>query len=225
MSQQINYKNKSGDEIIHFKREFISSWHAFQALSWFDFYKRTKNLFLLQYAALEVRNSIEFLFFEILVLGSSGNLTEQDYINCIKNRTKMHKIINKHIPNYTKWIMFNEICISIIPNSPKITFWDLNKLKNIWNDISNYLHFWGEPTRSSQSSDWIISFEKVIEDATTYLENNYENPTGLLNPKSMPSELHNLWDDFLNNRLTKIQLKTQLNIMLPILALRQKYEF
>jgi len=217
MRDKMKFKNKSPNEILAFKRDFISSWHTFQALSWLDYAKRDNNISALQYAALEIRNSIEMLLFEILVNIKGLKLTESEYRKCIKISTRMNKLIKKIQPNYDKWIKFNKICLSILPGSPSMTYWNLSELMNNWGIISNYLHFWGVPQKTIDSKEWYGNFINKIEKSAKYLRVNFESATGFIDITSMPNEVKTIWEEFENEKISTKQVKLRLQIILPLI--------
>jgi len=90
-----NYRNKSPDEIVTMPRDFDSSWHVFQSLSWLDYAKRKRNITALQYAALEPRNAIELLWFQIIIVAVGTKLDRENYLKCRKSATTMYKILRK----------------------------------------------------------------------------------------------------------------------------------
>ena len=69
------HKNRTPEQILVAERLFESAWHFWQALSWLDYAKRKTNISALQYAALELRQGIEHLWFDTNVWVSRSNPT------------------------------------------------------------------------------------------------------------------------------------------------------
>lgn len=109
----------------------------------------------LQYAAHDVRQAIEQLFFEEIVLSVGSQLDRGEYEKCKGNSTKLHKIIRRLNPDYNKLAQFTRAIISILPQSPPLVIWDHKKLLKYWGTVSSYLHWAGEPAETFESTAWI----------------------------------------------------------------------
>jgi len=67
--QAPSFKNRSPHQIIDENVCFDSIGYTYRAKSWLDIAKKRRNVCALQYAAHDVRQAIEQLLFEQLVLG------------------------------------------------------------------------------------------------------------------------------------------------------------
>ena len=108
-----DYKDRNPEQIIKENTRFDSADYSYRAVSWLDFAKREKSISALQYAALEIRHSIEQLFFEELVMSVGTELDRSEYEKCKGNSTKLHKIIKKLNPDYEKFTDFTVAIMSV----------------------------------------------------------------------------------------------------------------
>ncbi len=90
------HKNRSPDQILNAGRLFDSAWHFWQALSWVDHAKRNTSISALQYAALELRQGVEHLWFDMIVTSVGGELDIREYSRCKGDSTKMYIIAKKN---------------------------------------------------------------------------------------------------------------------------------
>jgi len=135
------YVNQSPSQIANSKRHFDSAWFIWKSLAWLDYAKRNTNIAALQYAALELRQGIEQLWFDMIVVAVGGRLDAKEYSHCKQNATKMYKIIRQLQPDYQKLVRFTNICCSLQPNLPRVVEWDIARLMRIHGGVAEYLHF------------------------------------------------------------------------------------
>lgn len=84
-----NVRNRTPAEIVMENVTFDSAGYVYRGLSWVDYAKRQTSVSALQYAALDVRQAIEQLFFEELVMSVGGKLAREEYETCKGNSTKL----------------------------------------------------------------------------------------------------------------------------------------
>ena len=217
-----DFTNKTPADILSSDREFDSAWHTFQALCWLDYAKKNTNISALQYAALELRNAIEQFWFEYLILTVGGVIDRNEYLKVKNNRTKLYKFLDKLTPDFKKLLSFNKIIYSLEPNLPNITDWDLGKLKKIYGTVSDYLHFQGIPGESWNSSKWFVKFLSTIENGAIYLLDGFtKGNTAFLRPEDMGDEVHQVWVDYKNCKISEYDVIGRLKIAQPILQQRR----
>jgi hypothetical protein len=217
-----DYRNRSPEAIVALPRDFDSSWHVFQALSWLDYAKRNHNITALQYAALELRNGIELLCFQIIVNAVGSKLDRVSYVRCTQDATKMYKILAKLRPDYKKLIRFTRICMELDRNAPRIIEWNLSKLMRLHGNISRYLHFQGDPKETWDSNNWFVRFLSLIENTATYLKDEYKSgATGTISTDDMIPEVEDVWHDFRDGIISEDSAKTRLRLAQPILKRRK----
>ena len=60
-----DYRNRSSNQILSEHLYFDSVGHVYRAVSWLDYFERTKRFSSLHYSFIEARMGIEHLLFEI----------------------------------------------------------------------------------------------------------------------------------------------------------------
>lgn len=221
--QAPNFSDRSLDEIIEENVYFDSVGYAYRALSWLDIARKRRNVCALQYAAHDVRQAIEQLLFEELVLSVGTQLDRNEYEKCKGSSTKLHKIIKKLSPDYNKLSQFIQAITSVDPASPPLVTWDHSVLMKHWRVISNYLHWSGEPAETVESETWFITGVRAVEDATNYIwEKVTCGYTGIMMPDDMQPDLHLLWERFKAGKTDLEGVRRAAKLALPILRSRPR---
>jgi hypothetical protein len=213
-------EGKSADQILANPLKEHASWHFFQAASWLDFAKRLKNPSALQYAAMELRYGVEYQLYQLLVL--SGMRTEKQYQKCLGNPKAMKKMLESSDSKYEKHSDFTRILMSLVPNAPQMRYWSLTDLFKYWGIASEFLHFFGDHSRTNADREWLNKsvgrLEKVIfpiKEALTKTQ-----AVGLINRSSMEPEVKQAWEEFSAGTLDEENLKLRMKIIQPILKAR-----
>lgn len=177
----------------------------------------------LVYAALEARNAIEQLVFEIVLL-ASGGIDEETYRRC-KKVDGAFLVLKRVEPDYRKLVEFTRLCLRLQPGAPKVAEWDFSRLRRYMNELSAYCHFQGEPSKTVESewNSWLASGVAKIEEVfAMFLEQMAgTDGTGIIRKENMPPEVQAIWEEFRQERITVEQAKTRLQIIQPILRLRR----
>ena len=221
MLQGPDCRNRSPQEIITQNVYFDSVGYTYRSLSWLDFAKQEQNVCALHYAAHDIRQAIEQLFFEEIFFSTGTKLKREDYEKCKGNSTQLYKIIRKLNPHYEKLVKFNQAVFSADPNLPRMIIWDTKKLKKYSGNVSYYLHWAGEPSETVDNSEW---FNKGIEDvevAAHYIrETNLSGVAGIMMPDTMPPEIRDAWEKYSRGDINIDDVRMRAQIALPILTQR-----
>ena len=210
------HKNRSPQEIVDAERLFDSAWHFWQALSWLDCAKRKTNISALQYAALELRQGIEHLWFDMVVTAVGGELDVREYARCKGNSTKIYKVLERLSPDHVKLVRFTNISGSLDRKQPRLTEWDIPKLKRLHGEISQYLHFLGIPIETTESPTWFDEAVATIGAGADYIWHQLTTThTGQLNVASMPPAVRETWDLFRAGSLDEDAVRTRLRLAEP----------
>src|SRR5262245_40032602 len=190
--QAPNFSDRSLDQIIGEDVYFDSVGYAYRALSWLDIARKRRNICALQYAAHDARQAIEQLLFEEIVLSVGTALDRKDYEKCRGNGTRLHKILQRLNPDYTRLALFTQAIISLEPQGPSLITWDHKVLMKHWGKISTYLHWAGEPAETVACHDWVVQGIVAVETAAMHIwDNNRAGYTGIMMPESMQPEIQN----------------------------------
>ncbi len=221
--QAPNFSDRSLDHIIGENVYFDSVGYTYRALSWLDIARNRRNVCALQYAAHDVRQAIEQLLFEELVLSVGTELDRNEYEKCKGSSTKLHKIIKKLSPDYNKLAQFTQAITSVDPDSPPLLTWNHSVLMKRWGVTSNYLHWAGEPAETVESDTWFNTGVEAVEDAAHYIwEKATCGYTGIMMPRDMQPEIHQLWERFKAGKTDCADVRRTAKLALPILRNRTK---
>ena len=215
--------NRTPVQIVEGERLFDSAWHFWQALSWLDYAKRNANITSLQYAALELRLGIEHLWFEIIITAVGGKLDIGEYSRCKGDSTKMYKVLDRLSPDHARLVRFTNITGSLDLNQPELIEWDMQRLKRLHGETSQYLHFCGIPSESTDSPEWFVSALTLLETGATYIWQHLTTAhNGQLNIDSMPPEVRETWEAFRTGQIDEDSVRIRLQIALPMLRKRMR---
>jgi hypothetical protein len=213
-----NFKGRSPDQIIGERVYFDSVGYTYRALSWLDISRKGRNVCALQYAAHDVRQGIEQLLFEELVMSVGTELDRKDYEKCKGSSTKLHKIIKRLSPNYSKLAQFTKEITKVDPDSPLLVTWDHNFLMKSWGLTSNYLHWAGERAETVESENWFDTGVQAVENVANYIwEKSTCGYTGIMMPHKMEPEIQQLWYRFRDDQIDLEAVRRSANIAFPVL--------
>ena len=137
------YKGRTPNQILSnpIKNNFVVAF--FQALSWLDYAKRSQSPPAIHYVAFELRYRIEYLLFQLLKPLTNQSLSQATYEKCLGDPKQRKKMLGTLGPNYNRLVEFTEALLSLVPESPQLTYWRVDKLFEYWGIASDYLHFVG----------------------------------------------------------------------------------
>ena len=192
-----DFRNRFPEEIITQDVLFDSDEYTYRSLSWLDYAKREQNVCALHYAAHDIRQAIEQLFFEEIFFSTGTKLKREDYEKCKGNSTRLYKIIRELNPHYEKLVKFTQAIASANPNLPPMVIWDIKKLMKYSRKVSYYLHWAGQPSETVSNVDWFNKGIKDIRAAADYIwETNLSGYTGIMMPNNMEPEIRVAWEKY-----------------------------
>jgi hypothetical protein len=118
------------------------------------------------YAALELRNAIERLLFEYLVLIHGENVSkkmEKEY-----SADNLSKRIEAVEPELQKKIEYMNLMLRAV-NMPLAVVPDLDALSNLYSRLNNYLHAWKRPQNTARKRAWWSGLWQVLDEAERML--------------------------------------------------------
>lgn len=218
-----DHRNRNADDIISTDVHFDSVGYNHRALSWLDLAKRCRNVCALQYAAHDVRQGHEQLFFEELVMSVGSELDRAEYEKCKGNATKLNKFIRRLSPDYERLVLFTRAIASFDPTLPKIEGWNHKELMKGWAKVSNYLHWAGGPAETVESDDWLTHGIDTVEAVALKTWNKkLAGHTAVMMPKDMEPEIRASWHRFKNGEIDEASVGRIADIALPILRNRMR---
>lgn len=212
------YVGRTLDEIVRNDLYFDSAGYLYRSVSWLDDYRRTKNFPSLLYANIEGRMAIEYLLFEILVIGTGASLTLDQYKKCLTDRTKLDKAINRLIPDYESIQTFSALLIEFEPSLPKHLKWDIKELKKYWGVVSEYLHWLGARNLTVEDQTWChAAYERVEAILVPLWEKLSSGQSMTMHPDQMTPEVRGVWSDFKAGKIDIDSARIRLKILKPVL--------
>jgi hypothetical protein len=222
-----DYKGYNADQILGNRYVPDSSWHIQMALGWCDYAERTGIWETLHYAGLHLRTGIEHLWFEVLFVAQGGVMSPADYVESLRNTTKLYKFIDQRSPSYYQFAKFTEIlAIWDSVRHPPAIVWDIGRLKRIHGECSGkLLHFQGVPDRGYPSEQWTQERMRFVYDSARWIFDLMQArgnlvvyfPDGLSKP-----EVFEIWEKFRDGTLSEEDAAMRLRIIQPVLRMRKR---
>ena len=216
-----DYRNRTLDDIVYRELHFDSVGYVYRGLSWLDLARKTDSVCALQYAASDVRQGIEHLLFEELVLSVGGALGRKEYERCKGQATKLHKIMRRLSPDYERLLDFLQAALQAEPHALQIIKWDYKLLLKHWGALSAYLHWAGAPADTVECDEWFRVGVEVVDAAGSYIwERKTRGYSGVMLPNDMTSEIRDAWDRYRNNEIDLNGVRRIAEIARPALLAR-----
>jgi len=213
-----DYRNRTAEQIASEDIFHDAIGFGYRAASWLDYAKRTENFAAAQYAAIDGRLSIEHLVFELLVITSGPELTEENYKRCLNEPRKLQKLLNQIVPDYDKLVHFSALIASMEPGIPEINTWDIRELMRSWGVLSENLHWSGAHVQTTENSKWQAdTLEKIAGVVEPYWERMSLGRSGCMRVESMDSKVQEIWEDFKSGTIEVSSAKTRLELIRPLL--------
>lgn len=213
-----NYVGRTETEIISENIYFDGPGYIYRAMSWLDYATRTGQFSTFHYACVDARLGIECLFFDMLVICTYPNFNEEYYQDCVKNPTKLDKILRQREPDYIRLQEFANIIATLSPDSPSLSIWNLKDLRKSWGIISQYLHWIGATSETIDNSEWKCN---AIKEITCTVKPIWQKITsgriGAMQIETMPQPALDIWRDYKSGTIDAKSAKIRLEIVKPLL--------
>ena len=119
------------------------------------------------YSALELRNAIERLLFEYLVIIHGGENVSKSMENQY-SADSLRKRIEDVEPELQKKIEYMNLALRAL-GGPLAVVPDLNALSNLYSRLNNYLHAWKRPEKTARQSAWWSGLWQVLDETEKML--------------------------------------------------------
>ena len=204
-------------EVFTSPRECSSDWLILQSKCLLDEASRTRNASTLVYAALEARNAIEQLWFEIVMLLHGGEIDSETLAQCRKKDGFLN-VMRKATPDYYALASFTKLCCSIGPAFlPEIIVWDIKRLKRQWIALSAYCHTQAHPRDTLADPLWLDKGVQIVQSVFDYMSEYMSRAdTGIMRPLQMATHVKPIWEDFRMGAITEEQVLLRLKISQPV---------
>lgn len=135
--------------------------------------KEFKDSSLVIYAALETRNLLERIEFELLAMATIGSNSEK-FIEDIRGKTGIHKMNKKYHSLKYRYQSFSSAATRAIFDVGALKPFSYKTSEKYCSELSQYIHSYSRfPEELIFGSTFIESGIKLIEDAVSYLKTNY----------------------------------------------------
>jgi len=206
-------------------RDVTADWHVVQSRRLIDVALSRGSSTALVYAALEARNALERLVFEMSVLATGGKFTS-DQLSAAQKKDGLFKLLDEALHNYRRHIEFQNICMDLMGNPLRFPVPDIRCCKRLRTDLSSYCHCQLDPnvTISDPAGQWFKIGIDIIKQTCDFLDPLLTAPFGVMHPGTMPAEVREIFDVYISGDIDINTVRTRLDIMLPVLdqRLRQK---
>jgi hypothetical protein len=215
------HTGRSPEQICREHLYFDSAGYLFRAVSWLEHYRREQYFPSLLYACIEGRMAIEYLLFEILVIGTGANLSVSDYQKCLKDRTKLDKAIGRLIPDYERIQAFTAVLVEFEPSLPRMLHWDIKELKRMWGELSEHLHWLGAKNLTVENTTWCNAAYTKVESVLHPLWSKLSSGQSMvMHPDKMNPEINEVWVQFNSGKIDIESVRLRLQILKPLLNLK-----
>lgn len=209
---------RSPEAIIKEHPYLDSVGYLYRAMSWLNYFERIDHFPALLYACIEGRYGIEYLLFEEIIIGTGAQLSREDYESCLREPTKLAKIINRLVPDYEKLQQFTSAIVADEPRLPKLVHWEPRSLMKSWGVLSEYLHWFGAKNETTEISEWRSKSHSNVKKTLDPIWNKITTgQRGLMCPNDMAPEIQEIWNDFKNEKVDLEGAKIRMNILKPML--------
>ncbi len=209
---------------LFLNRNVTTEWHLEQAKRLHRMALEEASSTALVYAALEARNAIERLVFEMSVLATGGQFTDEQ-LRMTRRQHGMYQLLVSAMEDYRKHIEFQNLLLRASRDTLQFPIPDIRRCKRLTTELSDYCHCQldGSETVENSSGHWFIKGISLVEDACDFLEELIRGPLGSVHVASMPPEVKQAYDSFLAGGSDESSILTRLQLMLPVLEQRSKW--
>jgi hypothetical protein len=210
---------------LFLNRKVVSDWHLRQSIELKKLALSKNSPTALIYSSLEARNTIERFIFEMSVLSTGGNFTDEQ-IEMAQQQHGIYKLLEDTMINYRKFIEFQNMCFIAARIPINFIIPDIRMLKRFYTSLSKYCHCQLDPaiTIDNISGDWFIKGYALIDETCDYLCKLMSSIRGSMERNTMPPEVRELCDGYIQDTINRETVETRLTLMQPVLEQRLRYK-
>lgn len=214
-------RNQSSLHQLFADRDVTAEWHLGQAQQLCNAALERQSATALVYAALEARNGIERLVFEMSVLATGGNLTNEQ-LQIARNQHGLYRLLEEAMGAYRRYFEFMNMCLEVSGADAQIAVPDIRRGKRLTTALSSYCHCLLDPntTVRAHRDAWFTQGVAKVQDACTYLEQLIGGCRAAIQPDTMPPEVKELLDLYLAEECDSSTARGRLLLMQPVLEQR-----
>jgi len=209
------------NEILTAKRKVTSGWHHQQATALKKIAVEKTSATALVYAALELRIGLERYIFEMSIAAIGGQLTSEN-LRTARKKKGVFNLLQESMENYRRNIEFMNMVIDQMKIPYTVPIPDLRTIRQLIDELSDYCHPQFDPlqTVNHPTGSWFIEGITLIDKAIELLGELVKQPRGAMTRESMPPEVCDLFDEYLQGSVDETTVRTRLNLMEPVLRSR-----
>lgn len=206
---------------LFLNRKANADWHLHQSVELNKLALRINSSTALIYSALEARNMIERFIFEMSLLSTGGKFTDAQ-LEMAQKQHGIYKLLEDTMINYRKYMEFQNMCLSVSGIPISFIIPDIRYLKKLYTSLSKYCHCQldSATTIDNIAGEWFIKGYAFIDETCAYLGKLMSSFRGSLERNTMPQEVLELCDEYIQDKIDKATVETRLKLMQPALIYR-----
>ena len=199
-------------------RDVTADWHVEQARRLLEIALNQGSATALVYAALEGRNAIERLVFEMSMLATGGKFTPEQ-LRTAQRKDGVFELLAEALNKYRRHIEFRNLCMEVLGTPLRFPVPDIRRCKRLRADLNPYCHCQLEPqvTVRNKTSDWFVSGTTAVKETCDFLDPLLSAPQGVLQLQTMPVEIREIFEAYVAGNIDAGSTRTRLDIMRPVL--------
>jgi hypothetical protein len=168
-------------------------------------FRSTGRVYLLLYAALDVRLCVERTLFEYLVLIKSTDLPRR--IERLYSATDLRRAILAEEPQFLRKIEFVNLFVRFLPESKPVVIPNLDLLSQGYGRTNDYLHCPKRPDETWQDSQW---WELLTETLSALIQHLVAIHSGFMSYINLSPRGEALFERFVRGELSAAQVTAEL---------------
>jgi len=202
-------------------RDVTADWHVAQARCLLDLALTDGSATALIYAALEARNALERLPFEMSVLATGGRFTPEQ-LRMAQRKDGVFQLLDQALEDYRRHIEFQNMCMEVDAIPFRFPVPDIRRCRRLRTDLNPYCHCQLDPQETIRdlAGEWFVSGAAIVAETCDFLEPLLSGPRGVLHRDTMPVEVAEIFDAYLAGNIDATAVRTRLELIQPVLAER-----
>jgi len=208
-------------------RETKAAYHFLLGREWRLYGEPQKLHSPLAYASFEFRCAIERCVIELFALIRDQQFTKNDLKSLERFSSLIQVVLTTEggkLQLYRKFV-FNRVYSQAggTPRDIWLSVPDLGVMRRLWTGLSEYCHRQLKPkaTWLSMGDEWVNVGYRLLNEVEDYLyEKMSVEKIGWVPVDSLPREVAQARNDFINGRISEADLKTRFELMSPVLESR-----
>jgi len=218
-----NNKTSPMNELLLKPRQVTTGWLVVQSESLLKIAEEKSSHTALIYAALEARNALERVVFELIVVACGAHPPEAIVEHC-RRKDGVFQALGKVIPHYRLHLEFTNLVLEVDDAPFRCAQLDIKRCKRLWSELAQYCHFIADPKKTidAEMQTWLAAGVAIVKEADAYLRTTLtRGQLSILPTQNMPPETKEIFEKFVIGKISKSQARRSLELLTPGLKLRK----